>query len=270
LGGEVPGTWLTPGDTVHSHFHIGPVTGDSDPTNNDTSRVDTVRSAYDPNYMEVTPSGYIPAATPTLQYTIEFENTGNDTAHNVYVMDTLSPNVVPSSLKILTSSAKMFVSSYRDLAGRNIVKFDFPGINLLDSTHHNLCTGLVAFNVNLKSGLADGTTIFNHAGIFFDDNPVVMTNTVEDIIGLPNRVNTINNTDKVTIGPNPANDHLTISMDNSAFTSFTISNAMGQEFMNQTISGNQTKVDIKTLPAGLYYIMLKGDNGTRTEKFIKL
>ena len=119
-----------------------------------------------------------------------FENTGNDTAHNIYVMDTLSSNVNPSSLRILASSAEMNIIPIR-AGALNIIKFDFPNIQLLDSTHHNKCDGMVMFTINTFDGLPDGTAIFNHAGIFFDDNPVVMTNIVEDMISLINGSNTI-------------------------------------------------------------------------------
>ncbi len=180
---EVPGTYLTPGDTVNSDYTVNPIAGDVNPGNNSYRREDTVKSSFDPNGMAVSPEGIITSGTQ-LQYTIEFENTGNDTAHNIYVMDTLSPNVIPSSMSILASSAVMDVIPFK-AGGNSIIKFDFPSIQLLDSSHHNQCTGMVMFTINTRMGLPIGTTIFNHAGIFFDDNPVVMTGTVENMIGVP-------------------------------------------------------------------------------------
>ena len=175
-------TTITFGDTVHYHVKVTPISGDADTTNNTSAWFDTVKSSYDPNEMSVTPSGYILPGT-TLQYTINFENTGNDTAFNIAVMDTLPDNVNAGSLRILASSNFMNTTTY-NAGGRNIVKFDFPRINLPDSSHHNQCNGMVTFYVKTTGGLADGTALFNHAGIFFDDNPVVMTDTVENIISL--------------------------------------------------------------------------------------
>ena len=171
---EVPGTWLTPGDTIQTKVHVSPTAGDADTTNNDCFEIDTVRSSYDPNEMDVKPGGYIPAGSKLL-YSITFENTGNDTAKNIYVMDTLSDNVDVNSFRIISSTNAVKVATIRS-GGHNIIKFDFPNINLLDSSHHNLCDGNLMFNINTKAGLPNGTLIFNHAGIFFDDNPVVMTN----------------------------------------------------------------------------------------------
>ena len=186
---DIVSTWLTPGDTVHSMTIVDPTTGDVDTGNNRVIIVDTVKSSYDPNEMSVIPEGYILPGM-TLQYTINFENTGNDTAHNIYVLDTLPPYVNPNSLRLLAASSAMNISM-ATIGGLHIVKFDFPGINLLDSSHHNQCDGLVVFEISTIPGLSDGTTVFNHAGIFFDDNPVVMTDTSENIIGLINGAGSI-------------------------------------------------------------------------------
>ncbi len=264
--------FLASGDTVHTTININPVIGDSDTTNNSEIIVDTVRVSHDPNFILVSPEGCIPSTTPTtnLKYTISFENTGNDTAHNIYVMDTLPVNVDPHTLEIVDASAQMDIASF-NIAGHNIVKFDFPGINLLDSTHKGQCRGMVMFNIKTRAGLADGTTIDNHAGIFFDINPVVLTNTVENIIGCPNlKVPEVSNAHKVELYPNPANDELVIRMDKEAYSSFVITDEVGQVLIQQNLFAQQTKVNIKTLPAGLYYITLKGNNGTVVKKFVKM
>jgi uncharacterized repeat protein (TIGR01451 family) len=260
-------TWLIPGDTIQTFYSITPEAGDVDTTNNNCEHIDTVRLSYDPNEMTVLPSGFILAGTK-LQYTISFENTGNATASNIYVMDTLSDNVDLKSLRLLASSAAMNVT-YLNWLGHNIVKFDFPNINLLDSTHHNQCDGTVMFNVNAFAGLANGTTILNHAGIFFDDNPVVMTNTVEDIIGIGSGVATVKNAPKAQIFPNPATDELSIITQQGDYKSFSISNLMGQVKLEQEINSTQTTINIQSLPTGVYYITLKGDHGTMVEKLVK-
>src|SRR5206468_3657927 len=97
------------GDTVQSHFDIAPATGDADGTNNMIIIIDTVKGSWDPNEVLVTPT-CIPSGVSSeqLQYTINFENTGNDTAHNIYVMDTLSNNVDISSMRIVMSSHEMY------------------------------------------------------------------------------------------------------------------------------------------------------------------
>jgi uncharacterized repeat protein (TIGR01451 family) len=265
---EVPGAWLSPGDTVYTHYSVTPVTADIIPDNNDCGNTDTIKTSYDPNEMTVIPEGSIASGTK-LQYAIEFENTGNATARNIYVMDTLSDYVIPSSMKVLASSAIMNVIPIK-AGGHNILKFDFPNIQLLDSSHHNQCTGTFMFTINSRAGLPIGTTIFNHAGIFFDDNPVVMTNTVEDIIDLPSGVNNPGIANDIQFYPNPATTELTIKMDKDAYSSFVIANEIGQVIMQHQLSALQTKLDISSLQAGLYYITLKGENGIKVQKFVKM
>jgi uncharacterized repeat protein (TIGR01451 family) len=215
-----PGAWLIPGDTILSIISVTPISGDADTSNNTTIRVDTVKSSYDPNDMSVVPGGYILPGT-MLQYTINFENTGNDTAHNIAVMDTLPDNVNVNSLRIDAATAVMNITIY-NAGGHNIVKFDFPRINLLDSTHPNQCTGMVMFHIKPKNGLADGTALFNHAGIFFDDNPVVMTDTVENIISLIHGPNHVCVGGQITLSDVPTNGVWTVSNANAAISADTI------------------------------------------------
>jgi uncharacterized protein YjdB len=77
-------------------------------------------------------------------------------------------------------------------------------------------------------------------------------------------------TGSVNIFPNPANDELTVKMDESAYSSFTITNNVGQVMMQQQVSNQQTTVNVRALPAGMYYITLRGDNGTAVHKFMKM
>lgn len=255
------------GDTVHTHVSITPIAGDSNPVDNNYVLIDTVRAGYDPNMISVNPSGYIPAGT-LLEYMIQFENTGNDTAFNIYVLDTLSEHVAFESFKVLSASAKMITTKAK-MGVYNVLKFDFPGINLLDSSHHDLCHGMLKYTIRAKTDLPFGTLIHNSASIYFDYNEPVKTNTVTNIIGIPTAVADVANEGEVVIYPNPANNELTFTADRQ-FTSYTVTNTMGQQMMQQPISASQTNVNIKALPAGLYYISLKGEQGSTVRKFVKL
>ena len=259
---------LVAGDTVHEQISVSPTAGDTDPSNNIAIVIDTVKAGVDPNEMWVSPVGNILAGTQ-LKYTINFENTGNDTAFNISVYDTLSDNVDVKSLNLLMASGVMNIAVLNS-GGHNIIKFDFPNINLLDSSHHGQCDGAVIFTVNAKSGLPNGTTIFNHAGIFFDYNPVVMTNTVENIIGIPTAVTTLKKSTATTIYPNPANSELTINTGSNTYATAIITNTLGQVLMTQSLSSNDTKIKVSALTPGLYYLTLRGESGVEVKKFEKL
>lgn len=262
---------LTVGDTVHTDVTIVTHPTDGNPINNHYIRIDTVKAGVDPNYIEVSPAGCMhPVASPIqMQYTVHFENTGNDTAHNIYVMDTLSDNLDISTLEILTASAEMYVTTTKNVGGHHILKFDFPGINLPDSSHHGLADGSVIYRIKTKSSLPRGAALTNRAGIYFDYNDVVMTNTALNDIGCNLSAPNIAVAKIVDIYPNPATDILTIKTLPGAYAAFTISNAMGQHVAQQTINGAVNTVDVKTLPAGIYYITLTGEQGRKVEKFVK-
>ena len=259
-----------PGDTVNSTFTITPIVGDAYTINNTITCVDTINMSYDPNFVQVSPAGCLPLPVTNLKYAINFENTGNDTAHNIYVIDTLSDYVDPKTLEIIAASAQMDIAVF-NVGGHNVVKFDFPHINLLDSSHHGECDGMVMFNIKTRAGLTEGASILNHASIFFDINPAVLTNTVENIVGCASlSVMDVPAGENVSLFPNPAKDELLIKMDKDAFQSYTIANQLGQVLMQHEINSVQTKVNIKMLPAGVYYVNFRGASGNAVQKFVKM
>jgi hypothetical protein len=75
----------------------------------------------------------------------------------------------------------------------------------------------------------------------------------------------------VKIYPNPAREQLAITTGAAgSYSSFTITNTVGQVYIRQQIADTHTIVDIKTLPAGIYYVTLKGENGNQVQRFVKL
>jgi uncharacterized repeat protein (TIGR01451 family) len=261
---------LTPGDTVHTTWIVTPTAGDADTTNNIRSRVDTIRSSFDPNEKSVEPQGNIHAGT-ALQYTIEFQNTGNATAQNIYVLDTLSDNLDVNSLQVLSSTSPQVTTLMTDGSGHNVVKFDLQNINLPDSAvSTNASSGEIVFAIKSKAGLSNGTKIDNEAGIYFDDNPVVVTNMVENMIGIPAAVSTMYAGPDVAIYPNPAHDAITVKTKAGDFDVLTVVNLMGQTVMQQHITNTLTNINLNNLPAGLYIISLKGSKGMSVQKFEKL
>ena len=75
----------------------------------------------------------------------------------------------------------------------------------------------------------------------------------------------------VSVYPNPAADELTIKMGIGAYSSYTVTNSVGQEIMKQVLNGAaQTKVNISKLPPGLHYIPFRGGQGSKVQKFVKM
>jgi uncharacterized repeat protein (TIGR01451 family) len=132
-----------------------------------------ITGAYDPNDKTVSPKGNAPYGTKTFDYTIRFQNTGNDTAFKVVVVDTLPNELDPLSISTLGTSHPY---EFR-MEGKGIATWLFNPIALVDSLRNEPEShGLIRFTIQSKGILPVGTRFKNRAGIYFDYNDVVMTN----------------------------------------------------------------------------------------------
>jgi hypothetical protein len=256
------------GDTLCTPYDIVPTTGDMNPVDNVIIHCDTITGSYDPNYVAVSPEGCLQPNVTKLTYTVHFENTGNDTAFNISVLDTIPDYLNVMSLRMLTASAAMNIGISKS-GGYTVARFDFLHINLLDSSHHGQCEGMFVYTINLKNGLPNNTQISNRAGIYFDDNAVVMTNSAENVTGCPTSVHNVKKADDVQIYPNPADNDFIITASNT-YTTFSLTNVFGDVVLQQPLQPKQTKVDIRNLPAGVYYLTLHGGDASLVRKVIKL
>ena len=99
---------------------------------------------------------------------------------------------------------------------------------------------------------------------------MVSTNQVETIIGCPSLdVNNIPPNDNPVIYPNPASDVLTIEVDKVLFDSYAITNSIGKTVLTNKLTQAQTQIAINGLPAGFYFVNIKGAQGTIVRKFVK-
>lgn len=143
-----------------------------------------VVNSWDPNDKQVTPSGvgaahYI-AENTALEYKIRFQNTGNDTAYHVVVRDTLTTWVDIESIQLGAVSHNYSFRVY----GNRILEWRFDNIMLVDSNANEpLSHGFLKFKVNQLVDNPIGTVIENNAGIYFDYNEPVITNTAFVTIG---------------------------------------------------------------------------------------
>ena len=86
----------------------------------------------------------------------------------------------------------------------------------------------------------------------------------------PAFVSTPLSTPTLSIFPNPATNELTIKTTGNSYSSYTITNLIGQQMMTGAILENDTKVNIATLPARVYFIEFSGENGDVVKKFVKM
>ncbi|MDI6804396.1 MAG: M20/M25/M40 family metallo-hydrolase [Bacteroidota bacterium] len=161
------------GDILHASVIINPVSGDITPANNVDSESQVVIGAWDPNDKLVAPEGYF-IPSQALTYTVRFQNTGTDTAFNIVIRDTLDANLDISTVVPGGSS-----HPYTFGIDGNRLSFSFYNIQLPDSNVNEPGShGFVKFTVEPLASIPPSTCIENRAGIYFDFNPVVLTNSV--------------------------------------------------------------------------------------------
>lgn len=173
-------------------------------TNDSLTFCGLVVNSFDPNNKLVFPSATI-GPDEWLTYTINFQNTGTDTAYHIIVRDTLDSYLDLNSFTYLSSSHKPEVN----LNG-NAVAFDFRKINLLDSFHNEPKShGWLQYKIKTVATLPINAKVSNNASIYFDDNEPILTNTTVNInepLGLHNR----NIESSFKLYPNPASSQITV------------------------------------------------------------
>lgn len=230
----------------------------------DTTNV-VVLCSYDPNDKTVFPMGVtdenLVLMNEPLSYTIRFQNTGNDYAKNVVVIDTLSSALDLETFEVVAASHNLKTNYTSD----GVVEFRFDNIMLLDSTTNEPEShGFVKYRIKAKKDLPDNTVIENTAHIYFDYNPAVVTNTTMNTMTytiLKNEESTaieVPYNATVKLYPNPIRDYSVLEFDNAGNDLFqlTISDVTGKVINTMQTSGNSFIVG-KGLDKGVYLYSLK-------------
>ena len=178
----IPGPPAFPlGDALTFRSYVTYTDGNVDQTSDTFTFSEIVDCAYDPNdklVSPVYPFNYALVGEP-LTYTIRFQNTGNAEAYDVVIRDTLDPNLNPATFRVLASSHDEVLST--ELKDDQYLSFNFTDIFLPDSTtNFEGSQGFVMYSIQAFDTITEGTEITNTAGIYFDLNPPVITNTTEN------------------------------------------------------------------------------------------
>lgn len=144
-----------------------------------------------------------------------------------------------------------------------LLSFEFANILLPDSkTNEPASHGFVNFRIKPIRQVKEGEYIENTAEIYFDFNAPVVTNTTNTYIGYPKDVITgievVNMLDQSVIYPNPFSDYVTITESNDVDVH--IYSLDGIEQMHTKVENN-SKLDLKHLPKGVYIYNINGMMG---------
>ncbi len=222
-------------------------------------------SSFDPNDKRGIPFGvgedhFIRPGTD-IDYMIRFQNTGTDTAFQVVLLDTLSNELNDASIRLGASSHPYEFN----LDGQGIMKFSFDNIMLPDSNVNEVAShGFVKFKISHKEDIPLGTQIFNLAGIYFDANSVVLTNTTlhtvdENFIEVSLEDNFATNptTNTLNLFPNPTSDYVMFRMENKISNGkIIVSDATGKLIRSAKFTGDQFKLDANEFAKGIYFFQI--------------
>ncbi len=233
----------------------------------DTDCMDNI-GAYDPNDKQGVPIGvsdqhWVPR-DQRIEYTIRFQNTGTDTAFTVMIRDTLSALL---DLATFRPGASSHPYDYH-ISEPGVVSFLFPNIMLPDSNVNEPAShGFVRFHIDPVDGLPNNTSVRNNAGIYFDFNDPVITNTTLHTFGeqyLSVRILEPNaGSAAVHVWPNPATDAawITIATQHLQSGIFILSDAAGRQVMKRPFQTNPFQVETSGLKPGMYYFRIHDGAG---------
>jgi len=229
-----------------------------------------VTGSYDPNDKAGTPTG-VGADNSILpngkiEYRIRFQNTGTDTAFTVVIRDTLSTDLDIFTVK---SGASSHNYSFR-MYGPRILEWTFDNILLPDSfINEPLSNGFISFSVNQVPNLPDGTKITNNAGIYFDYNEPVITNTTNH--NIDRNINTPAWDNEITISESECAEFVYNGITyNNTGTYYQVINNSVNSLVTLDIKIQNTYADINVTGGGGEYTAPDGQVYTESGDYIAI
>lgn len=239
---------------------------DEAPQDNTASLSQVVTNSFDPNKKICLEGATIgpEKVGDYVHYVIYFENSGTANAQNIVVKDTVDASKFDVSSLVPVDGSHSFTTRISD---SNKVEFIFEDIDLPFDDAHN--DGYVAFKIKTLPGLALNSTFSNTAGIYFDYNFPIVTNTATTIIqALSNQ--DFEFSDYIRLFPNPARNILNIQVKNDIqLSSVSVYNTLGQLVLILPNAIGVDTIDVSSLKTGSYFIKVDSDKGSASAKFIK-
>jgi hypothetical protein len=229
---------------------------------------DVVKCSWDPNSLTLYSAGLInpdslPLSISTLDYQINFQNTGNDTVNFISIVDTLDSNLNFSSFELIGASGAVNVVKYPQ---SRVLKFQFSNINMpyaqIDSLNS---VGFVKYRISTNQNLASNTLVKTNSNIYFDANPGVGTNTSKTVFAENVRIAGIESelvTSKLHVYPNPTTSELHIWSDKKDIVKVEIYDLLGNKALTSQWNGDSNTIDLSQLNNGSFIYLVTKQYGS--------
>jgi hypothetical protein len=267
---------LPTGHILNNSDTVYPIVGDYEPYNNYGTYEGYVVRSFDPNYIDVQPTGagtpgYIHTTDSVLRYVVHFQNTGTTSATYVTLKIPVDPNLDIATFNYIGASVRPSKIS----ADKNgLLTIEFDNIDLVDSSVSWLGSqGFAAFTFKQKAGLAQLAQIHESANIYFDYNTAVPTDTVLNTIYGPNGIKPVES-GTLQVYPNPTSGSVTVDLSaiNENMKAITIYDISGRAVINMPVNDASANklytVNTAPLGAGVYIVEVTG-NSKYVQKIVK-
>ncbi|RMA57277.1 DUF7619 domain-containing protein [Ulvibacter antarcticus] len=245
---------------------INPLASDETPADNEFALKQIVVGSFDPNDKTCLEGPIIDISKvgDFVHYLIRFENTGTFPAENIVVKDTIdTARLDVSSLRVLNGS-----HDFETRINDNVVEFIFENINLPIDDENN--DGYILFKIRTLPTLGIGDTFTNSAGIYFDFNFPVITNSYETTIQQFLNVSDFGVNETMLLYPNPSENTIHLIMQNGIRPdSYEIYNMLGQTLSADIFTSEEIEIDISTFSSGQYFLKVFSDKGISFGRILK-
>lgn len=266
-------TNATNNDTLKFYSLVLPVLTDTIKANNYDTLFQRVTGSFDPNdKLSFPPKDILIAAKNNpVEYTIRFQNTGNDTAFNIIVKDTISNKLDLNSFEFISSSHPVTVK----IESEKYLYFYLDNIQLVDSVHNEPKShGFIKFRIRPVSSVIIGDSIINTASIYFDYNLPVKTNSTLNLFAtlVVTGITELINGNNIKLYPNPANNEIYYRFKDPlpGTIQIKIHSINGNLIKTYKINTSQQNGSIKlnNLIPGVYIIQMESRNKVYKGKFV--
>ncbi|CAM3809855.1 T9SS type A sorting domain-containing protein [Flavobacterium branchiophilum] len=189
------------------------------------------------------------------------QNTGNACSINIEIKDSLNPKIDETSIRMVGASHNYTLDRTENQLSWKMNNIQLP----VAVANSDIGKGYVTFQAKLKPGFNIGDIIPNNAQIYFDFNPVIITNTfnTELVATLGNENIQWNN---AILFPNPASNQVQIKLTNNQnIQTIKIIDITGKELKTYTNLDNEFfTIPLNEYKTGVYIIEIISTNKTKS------